>query len=175
VEHFGKEEDLWWTKTYKVFYCVIICVYHRLKPGLHYQSFCDLPFTSEIVGSILATDSCMTLMWKESVNALPKVVGFLRVLQFPPTGNVDRVGWDYPPNWPFHRSCAPWSDMSHKVTARGALRKPSTWSGWAASFAIQLSAQLQVRMILPPPPLPQLTYCVTGFILTCSSTQNVQF
>ena len=26
------------------------------------------------------------------VNALPKVVGFLRVLRFPPTGKVDRVG-----------------------------------------------------------------------------------
>jgi hypothetical protein len=33
-------------------------------------------------------------MRKESVNALPKVVGILRVLRFPPTGNVDRVGWD---------------------------------------------------------------------------------
>ena len=31
---------------------------------------------------------------KESVNALPKVVGFLLVLRFLPTGNVDRVGWD---------------------------------------------------------------------------------
>ncbi len=40
------------------------------------------------------------------VSALPKVVGFLRVLQFPHTGNVDRVGW-VNPNWPFHRSCAP--------------------------------------------------------------------
>jgi hypothetical protein len=80
----------------------------------------------------------VTLMrlWNESVNALPKVVGFLR---FPPTGNVDRVGWDYLPNWPFHRSCAPWSDMSHKVAARNALRKPSTRSDWAASFTIQLS------------------------------------
>jgi hypothetical protein len=27
----------------------------------------------------------------ESVNAVPKVVGFLRVLRFPPTGEVDRV------------------------------------------------------------------------------------
>ena len=27
------------------------------------------------------------------VNALPRVVGFLRVLRFPPTWNVDRVGW----------------------------------------------------------------------------------
>ena len=41
-----------------------------------------------------------TLMWtrtqssceKSIVNALPKVVGFLRVLRFPPTGKVDRVG-----------------------------------------------------------------------------------
>ena len=29
---------------------------------------------------------------KSKVNALPKVVGFLRVLRFPPTGKVDRVG-----------------------------------------------------------------------------------
>jgi hypothetical protein len=36
----------------------------------------------------------MTLVRKESVNALPKVLGFLQVLQFPLTGNVDRVGWD---------------------------------------------------------------------------------
>jgi hypothetical protein len=27
------------------------------------------------------------------VNGLPKVVGFLRVLRFPPTGKVERVGW----------------------------------------------------------------------------------
>ena len=51
-------------------------------------------FTTSIIrlpnymGSILATDSCET----ESVNALPKVVGFLRVLRFLPTGKVDRVG-----------------------------------------------------------------------------------
>jgi hypothetical protein len=29
---------------------------------------------------------------EESVNALPKVVGFLRVLRFPPTWKVDRMG-----------------------------------------------------------------------------------
>ena len=29
------------------------------------------------------------------------------------------------PNWPFHRSYAPWSDMKHNVAVRGALRKPS--------------------------------------------------
>jgi hypothetical protein len=37
-------------------------------------------------------DSRYRLMWKESVNALSKVVGFLQVLRFPPTGKVDRVG-----------------------------------------------------------------------------------
>jgi hypothetical protein len=63
------------------------------------------------------------------------------------TGNVDRVGWDYPPTWPFHHSYAPWSDMSHKVAARGALRKPSTRSGWATSLVILLISQLQVKMI----------------------------
>jgi hypothetical protein len=42
--------------------------------------------TSEIVGSILDV--------KRPVNALPKGVGFLRALRFPPTKNVDSVGWD---------------------------------------------------------------------------------
>jgi hypothetical protein len=32
------------------------------------------------------------LMWKESVNVLPKVVGFLQVLQFPLTGKLDKGG-----------------------------------------------------------------------------------
>jgi hypothetical protein len=54
------------------------------------------------------------------------------------------------PNWPFHRSCAPWSDMSHKVAARGALCKPSIRSGWAAAFVIQPSSQLQIWMISTP-------------------------
>ena len=40
-----------------------------------------------------------TPIWEELVNALPKVVGFRRVLRFPPTWNIDRVGWDC--------SCAP--------------------------------------------------------------------
>jgi hypothetical protein len=31
------------------------------------------------------------LMWKESINDLLKVVGFLRARWFPPTGKVDRV------------------------------------------------------------------------------------
>ena len=56
------------------------------------------PFTSEVAGSILTGEISM---WLEpsphvkrvkKVNALPKVVGFLRVLRFPPTGTVDRVG-----------------------------------------------------------------------------------
>jgi hypothetical protein len=38
-------------------------------------------------------DSRYGLMWKESVtDTLPKVVGFHRVLRFPPTGKVGRVG-----------------------------------------------------------------------------------
>ena len=47
-------------------------------------------FTAEIVASILATDRRV----KSRQNALPKVVGFLRVLPFPPTRKVDRVGQD---------------------------------------------------------------------------------
>jgi hypothetical protein len=33
------------------------------------------------------------------------------------------TGWVgiIPPNWPFHRSCAPWSDMSHNVAVPEAL------------------------------------------------------
>jgi hypothetical protein len=37
-------------------------------------------------------DSRYGLVRKESVKALSKVVGFLRVLRFPPTRKVDRVG-----------------------------------------------------------------------------------
>jgi hypothetical protein len=55
------------------------------------------------------------------------------------------------PNWPFHRSCPPWSDMSHKVAARGALRKPSTRSGWAVCFAIHPSSQLSTPSLTSHP------------------------
>ena len=37
-------------------------------------------------------DSRYGLVRKESVNALPKVVGFPRALRFSPTGKVDRMG-----------------------------------------------------------------------------------
>ena len=50
------------------------------------------PFTSEVADSILSSDSNPVLMRKAYVNALAKVVGFLRVLLFPPTVKVDRVG-----------------------------------------------------------------------------------
>ena len=46
----------------------------------------QVPFSSEFVGSILTKDS-----HEESVNALPKVVGFFRVLRFPPQGKL--TGW----------------------------------------------------------------------------------
>jgi hypothetical protein len=49
-----------------------------------------LPFTSEAAGSSRLEPSPHVKRVK--VNALPKVVGFLRVLRFPPTGKVDRVG-----------------------------------------------------------------------------------
>ena len=51
------------------------------------------PFTSEVAGSILSGNfpSATRLMRKESVNTLPKVVGFLRALRFPPTGKL--TGW----------------------------------------------------------------------------------
>jgi hypothetical protein len=51
------------------------------------QSSGEAPFTSEIVGSILALRTCV-----KRVSALLKVVCFLRVLQYSPTGKVDRVG-----------------------------------------------------------------------------------
>ena len=45
------------------------------------------PIITEVTGSNTASDR----RWEEFVNILPKVVGFLRVLRFPPTGKVDRV------------------------------------------------------------------------------------
>jgi hypothetical protein len=81
---------------------------------------------------------CMTLVWQESVDAQWSTL--FRNSWFPPTGNVDRVGWDLPLyNRPFYRSCARWSDMSHKMADRGTLRKSSTWS---ASFANLYTCQV---------------------------------
>ena len=56
-----------------------------------------LPFTSEAAGSSLSENflnatRTQSSCEKSKVNALPKVVGFLRVLRFPPKGKVDRVG-----------------------------------------------------------------------------------
>ena len=56
-----------------------------------------LPFTSEAAGSSLSENflnatRTQSSCEKSKVNAMPKVVGFLRVLRFPPTGKVDRVG-----------------------------------------------------------------------------------
>ncbi len=56
------------------------------------------PFTSEVAGSILSENvlnvtrtQCSTHVEKKLVNTLPKVVSFLRALQFPPTGKL--TGW----------------------------------------------------------------------------------
>ena len=56
------------------------------------------PFTSEVAGSILSENflnvtraQCSTHVKRASQHSLPKVVGFLRVLRFPPTGKL--TGW----------------------------------------------------------------------------------
>ena len=91
------------------------------------------------IGYKVALSNCISMeIWKGSVNALPKVVAFPRVLRLPPTRNVDRVGWDYHLTDPSTVAV-----LRHKVAARGALKKPPPWSRWAASFAIQQSFQLQ--------------------------------
>ena len=51
------------------------------------------------------------------VNALPKVVGFLRVLRFPLTGKVDRVGKD-------------------KNKKNGKLQKLNNWINFDPRFAL---------------------------------------
>ena len=54
-----------------------------------------------------------------------RIAGFLRLLWFPPTWNVDRVGWDQlltdPSNVAVLRRCL--------MVIRDTLRKPSTRSG----------------------------------------------
>jgi hypothetical protein len=52
-------------------------------------SVAQAPFPSENVGSVFAMDS----RERSQYNSLPKVVGFLRVLRYPPTGKVDRAGY----------------------------------------------------------------------------------
>jgi hypothetical protein len=118
----------------------------------------------------------MTLMWKQSRSQSMPVRGLCSGMSqstlcrkswvssgyssFLPQGMLTAwvgINWPSRPNWPSQRSCAPWSDMSHKVAARGAFRKPSTQSGWASSFVIELKSQLQVRMITPPTSLLTLT------------------
>ena len=54
------------------------------------QSSKRRPPTTEVMVSTLYRTSDRT--WEEFVKTLPKVVGFLRVLRFPPTGEVDMVG-----------------------------------------------------------------------------------
>jgi hypothetical protein len=66
----------------------------------------------------------------------PLLRGWVSCTPVFPTGECWQVGLGLVPNWFLHFSCAPWSDMrwliSYKVVARGAFRKPSTRSGWAA-------------------------------------------
>ena len=56
-----------------------------------------LSFTSKVMGSILRQNFSVWLelshhVKRVKVYALPKVMGFLQALQFPPTGKVHRVG-----------------------------------------------------------------------------------
>ena len=50
-----------------------------------------LPQLRSWVRALYRTADCAR---EEFVNTLPKIVGFLWVLRFPPTAKVDRVGWD---------------------------------------------------------------------------------
>ena len=55
-----------------------------------------IAFTSQLLdlSSVFIRGDLVRDNYEGLVNALPKVVGFLQVLWFPPTKNVDRVGWD---------------------------------------------------------------------------------
>jgi hypothetical protein len=89
------------------------------------------------VGSILNADSYV----KESVSAPLKIVGFLRVLRFPPTGNVDSVcvavlrDQTWVPRWLLEAS------MESLGLDQIEL----------SPFAIQFCLQLRVRMIRTHP------------------------
>ena len=50
-----------------------------------------LPPLRSWVRALYRTADCAR---EEFVNTLPKIVGFLWVLRFPPTGKLDRVAWD---------------------------------------------------------------------------------
>ena len=55
---------------------------------------CSLDLLLQIFQSRCQTPGCTaeSQIQYHFIGALPKVVGFLRVLRFPPTGKVDRVG-----------------------------------------------------------------------------------
>jgi hypothetical protein len=57
--------------------------------GAHSSKQAPFTFDSDCVDT--AHDTYVNIY-----DTLPKVVGFFRVFRFPPTGNVDRVCWDYP-------------------------------------------------------------------------------
>ncbi len=62
--------------------------------------------------------------------------------------HVMLTGWvAISPTWPFHCSCALWSDMSRKVAVRGALRKPSTRSSCATQCSFQPQARTMISIL----------------------------
>jgi hypothetical protein len=74
----------------------MIFMHNQPSPGASVAKWlAHLHSTSEAAGSSLSETFSMPLkphVKRVKVNALPKVVGFPRVLRFPPTGKVDRVG-----------------------------------------------------------------------------------
>jgi hypothetical protein len=80
------------------------------------------------------------VMWKELSTLYWKLLVFLWALQVPPTW-CWQGGLGLAPDWPFHCSCALWSDMSHKP------RKPSTGTAKdAAQLTVALSCKFFVRL-----------------------------
>jgi hypothetical protein len=71
-------------------------------------------------------------------------VGFLRVLRFPPTGNVDRVGWD--------KLLLTDPSTAAVLRARGAKE-----SLRLDQIGLQVTSHLRIRMSGTPPPPPHLS------------------
>jgi hypothetical protein len=89
----------------------------------------------------------MIAMWKELVNALPKVVGT-------PVFS-HRECWQNRLGFSLKNNPSIVAVLHDGESIGGCymhpLRKPCTLSHWAVSFAIQLSSQLQVRIISTHP------------------------
>jgi hypothetical protein len=75
--------------------CLSIIVIHIGGFGGQVVSVCLSPLRPQVQVSVRTFSMRLEPgphVKRVKVNALPKVVGFLRVLRFPPTGKVDGVG-----------------------------------------------------------------------------------